>query len=488
MATVHLGRLIGPEGFSRTVAIKRLHPQFALDPEFVAMFLDEARLASRIRHANVLAPLDVVVAEPEVLIVMDYVHGEPLSRLLHATGEGRPSAAVASATMVQALLGLHAAHEASDEHGKPLGIVHRDVSPQNILVDQDGAVRVVDFGVAKAALRAHATDGGKFKGKLGYVAPEQLELGRPLDRRADVFAAGVVLWELLTGQRLFPADESTRRELSLAAPSAFTSGISPELDAVVERALALDPSDRFADARQMALALQSACAPAGALEIASWVERFAGEALRKRALWISDVEGFTASELTAPGVAELPSTRGFGAPSRPPPFERASSDNRATPRGGFVLGSTGRREAAPARTWRWFLLPGMIALGAASALIVSTLRSRWAAEPATVTAIGSDPEPIAVPNSATPIPMRAMAPRSAVTPGESSSSPSDVGSRAPPPPLPPSSSSAAPESAPKSAPIRAPASHAKRPRAKVDCTTPYVVDGSGIKRFRPECF
>ena len=364
MATVHLGRLIGPEGFSRTVAIKRLHPQFALDPEFVTMFLDEARLASRIRHANVVAPLNVVVADSEVLIVMEYVHGESISRLLRASGEGRPAPNIASATLIQALLGLHAAHDACDERGTPLCIVHRDVSPQNVLVDQDGAVHVVDFGVAKAALRAHATDGGKFKGKLGYVAPEQLELGRPIDRRADVFSAGVVLWELLTGLRLFPVDDTARRERRPEAPSQCAPGISPELDAIVERALATDPDDRFSDARQMALALQSACAPAGALEIASWVEHFAGETLKKRALWISDIEGLTSSELTAPGIAAPLSDRPLQTSSRPPVFGRALPDHRETPRGGFVLGSDAGSRAAQAgsfkRALRRAALPGAI--------------------------------------------------------------------------------------------------------------------------------
>ena len=167
MATVHYGRLLGPVGFSRTVAIKRLRPQFARDQEFVAMFVDEARLAARIRHPNVVPTLDVVATDGELYLVMDYVQGESLSRLLRASrAKGSIPTDVVSAIFCGALHGLHAAHEATDEHGKPLGLVHRDVSPQNILVGVEGIPRVLDFGVAMAAGRAQATGQGRIKGKL----------------------------------------------------------------------------------------------------------------------------------------------------------------------------------------------------------------------------------------------------------------------------------------------------------------------------------
>src|SRR5262245_51026591 len=155
MATVHLGRLLGPVGFSRTVAIKRLHAQYAQDPEFVSMFLDEARLAARIRHPNVVPTLDVVATSGELFLVMEYVPGESLSRLARAARDRmeRMPPRIVSAIMSGVLHGLHAAHEAKSERGEPLGIVHRDVSPQNVLVGTDGVARVLDFGVAKAAGR-----------------------------------------------------------------------------------------------------------------------------------------------------------------------------------------------------------------------------------------------------------------------------------------------------------------------------------------------
>src|SRR4051812_48938415 len=188
MATVHLGRLLGPAGFSRTVAIKRLHPQFAKDPEFVTMFLDEARLAARVRHPNVVSTLDVVALDEELFLVMDYVPGETLSRLareLRARGESVPPA-IAISILSGVLFGLHAAHDARSESGEVLGIVHRDVSPQNILVGEDGVARVLDFGVAKAAGRASQTEAGLVKGKLAYMSPEQLR-GEAIDRRTDVY-------------------------------------------------------------------------------------------------------------------------------------------------------------------------------------------------------------------------------------------------------------------------------------------------------------
>src|SRR5580700_11191148 len=209
MATVHIGRLLGPVGFARTVAIKRLHPHLARNPEFVAMFLDEARLAARIRHPNVVSTLDVVATEGELFVVMEYVPGDSLARLLFAAKERseRVPLSVAASIMVDMLHGLHAAHEASDERGQPLNLVHRDVSPHNVLVGTDGAAHLIDFGVAKATGRAQVTREGQLKGKLAYMAPEQLG-GSPVDRRADVFGASVVLWEMLTGQRLFDgADE-----------------------------------------------------------------------------------------------------------------------------------------------------------------------------------------------------------------------------------------------------------------------------------------
>ena len=193
MATIFFGRLVGAASFARTVAIKSLHKQYARDPEFVAMLLDEARLATRVQHPNVVGTLDVVALDGELLLVLDYVHGESFSfvlRILAANRKRLPPRIVGN-VVASALSGLHAAHEATSESGQPLGIIHRDVSPQNVLLGADGVPRVLDFGVAKAVGRAANTRDGQLKGKLAYMAPEQITSGA-VTRRTDVYAATIV--------------------------------------------------------------------------------------------------------------------------------------------------------------------------------------------------------------------------------------------------------------------------------------------------------
>src|SRR3569623_307128 len=202
MATIHIARLMGDEGFSRIVAAKRLLPEFAEDSEFVAMFLDEARIASKVHHRNVVPVLDLVTTSDDVMLVQEYVHGVPLHTILRTARQHKQHIPVRVAVSIatQVLAGLHAAHETSDEMGTPLGIVHRDVSPQNVMVSIDGSARLLDFGVAKATMAAHVTRDGTFKGKLAYSAPEQLE-GKA-NRQSDIYALAVVLWELIVGHRL----------------------------------------------------------------------------------------------------------------------------------------------------------------------------------------------------------------------------------------------------------------------------------------------
>ena len=289
MATVHLGRMLGEAGFKRTVAIKRLHPHLASDPSFAESFLDEARLVSRIRHLNVVTTFDVVRADGEVFLVMEYVPGESLARILAAAYRDDVALpqSVLAAIMCGALHGLHAAHEAKTEAGAPLHIVHRDVSPQNIIVGSDGIARVLDFGVAKAIGRMHSTKDGNIKGKLPYMAPEQLRGGR-VDRRTDVFAAGIVLWEALTGQRLFAADTEALTitnvlERPIPRPSSLSGAVRSEIDAIVVRALERDPSKRFSTARQMALAIEEAMPLATPAQVEACLAELVGDTLKLRA-------------------------------------------------------------------------------------------------------------------------------------------------------------------------------------------------------------
>ncbi len=318
MAVVHFGRLVGPSGFARTVAIKRLHPQLAREPDFVAMFLDEARLAARIQHPNVVPTLDVMNDHGELLIVMEYVQGESLSKLLRAVRDRdeRIPPRIAASIIAGVAHGLHAAHEARDERGRELGLVHRDVSPQNVLVGTDGVARVLDFGVAKATVRLQTTREGQLKGKIAYMAPEQLTAGT-VNRLTDVYAAGVLLWESLAGKRLFEAEsegELVARVLTneVPPPSSVAPDVPPALDAITARAVDRDSSKRFQSAREMALALEKSM-PAGMplampSEVGDWVVVVAREALASRAQRLSDIE--SAAHVRATG-------RPTGAPPGP---------------------------------------------------------------------------------------------------------------------------------------------------------------------------
>ena len=295
MATVHLGRLIGSVGFSRAVAIKKMHSFLAHDPEFVAMFLDEARVAGRIRHPNVVPTLDVVSDGGELFLVMEYVLGESLNRLLIANKkrELRTPLDITSAIVIGLLEGLHAAHEAKDERGAPLEVVHRDVSPQNVIVGADGIARVFDFGIAKAVGRMQTTQDGSLRGKIAYMSPEQLS-NEPIDARTDVWAAGVVLWEMIANSRLFVSDSAGAlvhlvMTKEVPKPSSLTE-CSPALDAVVKKALATDREDRFPSARAMSRALEAAVPPASPHRVASWLEELAGPVIAARAARMEEME------------------------------------------------------------------------------------------------------------------------------------------------------------------------------------------------------
>jgi serine/threonine protein kinase len=299
MASVHPARLVGAEGFHRLVAAKRLHPRFATDAEFVSMFHDEARIASKIHHLNVVPVLDLEICGGEVLLVQEYVHGVPLSqlqRIARETDSPIPVPIVA-AILGGTLAGLHAAHEAKDESGQALHIVHRDVSPQNVLVTLDGIPKVLDFGIAKATTSSHHTRAGVFKGKLAYVAPEQIRIEH-VTRRADIYAVGVVAWELLTNRRfrtqgddadfvaaLFRAPAPSILEVLEPERARFDRASWTLLEAlapIVSRAMDRSADQRFATAEEMFRALLVASRTATTLEVAEWVRSTAADCIEER--------------------------------------------------------------------------------------------------------------------------------------------------------------------------------------------------------------
>lgn len=311
MATVHLARMRGEVGFARTVAVKRLHAQFAKLSEFVASFVDEARLVGRIHHPNVVSTLDVVAGEGELFLVMEYVHGASLAQVLQKsiTTDAPVPPRIAGALICGVLQGLHAAHETSDERGEPLAIIHRDVSPQNVLIGADGVARIVDFGIAKAASRLLDTQDHSLKGKLAYMAPEQIEQ-KPLSRRADIHAAGVVLWEMLAGRRLFVADTETGlitkiMQHDVLPPSIANAHAPSVLDEVVLQALAAEPEERFATALEMALAVERTLPIATTSEVSAWLEERVGGYLKERRARVASMEAFDASEFDKPSLEEV---------------------------------------------------------------------------------------------------------------------------------------------------------------------------------------
>jgi eukaryotic-like serine/threonine-protein kinase len=307
MATIHIARLMGDVGFSRIVAAKRMHPELAEDKDFVSMFLDEARIASKVHHRNVVPVLDVVTLNEEVVLVQEYVHGAPLSLLLRASCEAKAHVPipVAAAIACQVLAGLHAAHETLDEIGTPLNIVHRDVSPQNIMVATDGSARLLDFGVAKASLTAHVTRKGTFKGKLGYSSPEQIR--GEATRQSDIYSLGVVLWELLVGHRLHG---STQHEAQLIAEimagklPTITEALEEEkswigsyrwsqleaLEPIIRKALDVNYRRRWATAADMEEALAAAVPIASATDMAAWLRAVGKDFLEARENMIAEEE------------------------------------------------------------------------------------------------------------------------------------------------------------------------------------------------------
>jgi len=304
--------------FERLYAIKRLHPHLQGDPSMRAMFLDEARMSGLLRHSNVVPVLDVGEDDTGPFLVMDYVEGVSVSRFIrhHAKQGDRIPVPLCLHIVAQTARGLHAAHELEDSDGHALQLVHRDVSPQNILIARDGVVRVTDFGVAKALGRSTHTSTGLLKGKVGYMSPEQLRF-EPIDRRCDLFALGVVLAELLTATRMFPGKDAAavaRRVLNEPPPDLgdLRTEVSPAVVELAFELLAKDPAQRPSTAAEVAIRLEEELALEGAVDLASYVEaHFAEELDRTRAA----VRDAATAEPTRP---ETDAQELTAVPARPP--------------------------------------------------------------------------------------------------------------------------------------------------------------------------
>jgi serine/threonine protein kinase len=262
MAEIYLARQTGIQGFEKLVIVKRIRPELAADPAIVQMFLDEARIAATLHHPNIVQVFDIGEEAGSFFFAMEFLHGEDVSHISRATlarGERIPLDHVVN-IVLGVCAGLHYAHEKTGSDGRPLAIVHRDVSPQNVIVTHEGGVKLLDFGVAKAARRSAATRYGTLKGKIRYMSPEQAR-SLPLDRRSDVFAVGILLWELSTGRRLFSGESDFEIlkqivEVDAPPPSCVVDSYPRALEAIVLRALERDPAARFPTAQDLQLALE----------------------------------------------------------------------------------------------------------------------------------------------------------------------------------------------------------------------------------------
>ena len=257
MAEVYLARAKGIEGFTKRVVLKRILPQYATNKDFIKMFLDEARLAARLDHPNVVQVYDIGQTVGNYYFTMEYVQGQDVRNILkteHRAGRAVPLGC--SLTIARGLCaGLHYAHEMVDLDGTPLGIVHRDVSLSNVLVSYDGGVKIVDFGVAKCVAKETQTRAGTLKGKIAYMSPEQCR-GEALDQRSDVFALGIILFELTTGTRLFAGESEFAILQKIAtrdveSPATRVTNYPPELERIVLKALARDKTERYQTARDL---------------------------------------------------------------------------------------------------------------------------------------------------------------------------------------------------------------------------------------------
>jgi serine/threonine-protein kinase len=497
MASVHFGRLIGSAGFTRTVAIKRLHPHLMEDPQFLKTLIDEARLASRIHHPNVVPTLDVVATDTELLVVMEYVRGESLARLLRsraAAGERIPLP-IASAIGVGALLGLHAAHEATSDQGTPLGIVHRDVSPQNILVGSDGSARIIDFGVAKAAGRLQSTGDGVLKGKIAYMAPEQLE-SQPVTSRADVYSMAVVLWEVVAGRRLFEGESqgavmtNVLRAITVP-PSRYAVGLPAGLDELIMTGLQPDPERRFATAREMADGLARLVPPALAPDVGAWVRQVAGDSLAVRGAALAEIESSSGLVPVLPAArADAPTSAIHAAePSVDVVVENSEVVGVSQVSSLAVAASmeTGLRSTRSARRRFAAILCAAFVVLAAAAFVILRSPDR---EPTRA----SDPVVVQAPSgsSGVAVGLASSAPVPASPPSASAFAPAAAASQsaaATPTPTAPSREPGRRQPAAVGQGPAAPASsRTTGTGAAANCNPNFTYNAQGDKIFKPECF
>lgn len=414
MAEIYLARVEGIHGFQKYVVLKRILPQYAASREFVQMFLKEARVAALLDHANIAHVYDIGEEDGSYFFAMEYLHGEDLHFIMRELAlKGRRLPLERALTIVLgAASGLHFAHEKKADDGRPLGLVHRDVSPSNIFVTFDGSVKVVDFGIAKVTADAELSLSNKLKGKLAYMSPEQMSSGS-LDRRSDVFALGIVLYETTTHARLFRAEgeAATMRsvmESVITPPVERIDDYPPRLQEIVLRALERDPARRYPTARALQLDVEAFARDqrldVSSATLAEWMERTFGP---KQELWrtLPRSTGSHPRQTTSRVLEEV--TR------RLPPLD-AVAEAAVAPIGPPVTRGRRRRGLAVAAT--------AVALLVAGGLWFATRQEPAAPQPTSMpVVIVAEQGTVAIENSAAlPTPVPPVAPREAAAPAPAS--------------------------------------------------------------------
>jgi eukaryotic-like serine/threonine-protein kinase len=456
-ADVYLAVADGPAGFRKLVVLKVLRQNLSSDDQFRAMFLGEAKLSARLHHPNVVQTNEVLEVDGTPVIVMEYLEGQPLSQVIVRGRDAGFTQAMQLRVLVDALHGLHAAHELTDFDGTALGVVHRDVSPQNIFVTLEGQTKVLDFGIAKIERSVVETEVGTIKGKLRYMAPEQIA-GERLSRRADIYAAGVILWEALVGERMWKgcSEAEIRARVvqgDLVMPETMRANVPPELVRVCHRALALAPADRQATTLEFADDLEAALPALGPLpsqrEIGATVARL-----------FEDVRAMTKGALERVSRTDLPVLAPLASPASeaPVPDRQLNHSGRRVVRGGVRIA-----------------LGGAVALVIGAAFFVAWRNghdrgSRPQAPAASSGAPKTAPAEAEIPVDRAADPLETQA---AVAPEASlrrTNARNTVAGRLP---KRPQRTDAPTESGPGA--------------AAQDCDHPFFFDANGIKKFRPEC-
>jgi len=373
MAEIYLARATGIENFEKYVVLKRILPAISRDPEVIRMLLDEARIAATLHHSNIVQVFDIGQIDGEYFICMEYLHGKNVAALAAALQRrgARLDEDSALSIVTGVCAGLQYAHDKVDDQGSPLGIVHRDVSPHNVVITQDGGVKLVDFGLVKVGSRRSESSSGTLKGKLAYMSPEQCR-ARPLDRRSDVFALSIMLWELTTGERLYTGECDydflcAILENNARLPSSVVPDYPPALEAIVMKGLARDPDARWPSAEAMQVELEEYCRDrrlkVSPITLRRTMQDVFGDELRA-----SMTTGIVVEADVSLGLGSIYGGRHMTEPAIPRPSRTTAPRQVA------------EIEAVTPRSSRWYLRGG-IAVAACALAVAAYLVTRSAAPP-----------------------------------------------------------------------------------------------------------